>query len=117
MRRIEELCNRQSMWSCKVKRDGNIVTVQMWSPGLALSATSALLGDAASLRDWNDIAQSTVLLCNECQKIFDRNSHREITVTVTVMNDVNRDNVILGAASGILFYDYVNGINIGNVVA
>lgn len=88
--------------------DGAVYTASVWQDGLAATALLASNGIAESVALWNDIAESTRNASASLQKLLDQNGHGDNMAVINILNDLNSDNVLLSAMSGIIITNCVS---------
>ena len=92
--------------------DGNIISISVWNDGVAAGAFLAANGETELLNAWNTMAQNILTMANNMQALLDTNDYGTYQVSISVVNDLNRDNTMLVATRGAIVYDFVNGIDI-----
>lgn len=95
--------------------DGTI-TANVWADGVALCATLAMGGDEEQLDTWDTLAENMCTTTAEVQELLETNGHGDTLFVMQVLNDLNTENTLLVSASGMVFYDAVNEIDLlGNL--
>ena len=93
---------------CSVSLDGTVYTVNAWQDGLAVLSVLAQNGDASSLAAWEQITQTTVDASEQLQKLLEENGLGDHIAVVNIVNDANKENILLTAMYGMVFYDCVS---------
>lgn len=91
-----------------VSLEDTVYTVNTWQDGLAVLAVLAQNGNKESLTTWEQIKQSTIDASESLQKLLENNGLGDYTVILNIVNDVNRENVLLTVTYGLVFYDSVS---------
>ena len=105
---ILELSIKQSIENCKVDYDenSNNYIVNVWQDGVASGAILAASGGDKSSWDYMvKTFETTSSTLKESINSIDPNAH----LTLSVLNDLNTENVLLTILDGVTIYDYVNG--------
>lgn len=85
----------------------NVVILNLWSDGLANQFMLASNGDSASIESCSSIKDSAQSICKsyyEALQLYSKGTHFELVV----LNDINKDNILLGIMDGVCFYDALN---------
>ena len=79
-----------------------------------MEAMLAANGDAEKLSDWNAMVENIKSAVEQTQSILNDNGHGDVIYIMQVANDLsaNHENVLLSVSMGMVFYDYVNGIDL-----
>lgn len=91
-----------------VSLDNTIYTVNTWQDGLAALTVLAKNGSSEALTTWNQITQSTVDASESLQKLLGNNGLGDHSVVVNIVNDANKENVLLTVIYGAIIYDCVS---------
>ena len=87
--------------------DQKTVTIGVWSEGVASGAVSAKNGDKNSLNAWKTLVSAMRGLSTSVRYMLKGVGHEEMTVTVSTVNDENKDNVLLTVVNGAVTYNWV----------
>lgn len=98
-----------------VKQDDNMLIVSVWNDGVAAGAALAQQGNAEMINAWMGMSDNMVVLCDSVRVLLDQNGHTLTTAVVNVVNDANRDNLLLTVKDGAVVYDCVYGIDLLNI--
>ena len=90
-----------------VSLDGMVYTVNAWQDGLAVLTVLAQSGNAEAVASWEKIAQTTADASEKLQKLLKDNGLEDHSVVVNIVNDANKENVLLTAMYGVVTYDCV----------
>ena len=105
---ILEMSLKQSIENCRVdyEESSNNYIVYVWQDGVASGAILAASGGDKSSWDYMvKTFETTNSTLKESINSIDPNAH----LTLSVLNDLNTDNVLLTILDGVTIYDYVNG--------
>ena len=94
-----------------IKQEDNLVTISVWSNGLTQEAMMAMLNEEYK-KDWNYMVDSLTGTQKIFQNIMNENGHTDTLVAIGVLNDINKDNLLLYISLGMTLYDIVNNINL-----
>lgn len=85
-----------------------VYTVNTWQDGLATLTVLAQSGNSEAITTWNQITQSTVDASESLQKLLENNGLGDHSVVVNIVNDANKENVLLTVIYGAVIYDCVS---------
>ena len=92
----------------KVERGDKLVTISIWSDGIAYSSVYASK-DKGYRQDWESLLGS---IQGMSQTIYDVYKPYGYSVAVNVLNDLNKDNVLVSYLNGVLVYDTVSSADL-----
>ncbi len=85
--------------------DDRIITVNTWSPGVAMDLYAVLEGNADYKASWEYAKSSIQHMSKTFYNELSDQSSGEYHIVVNVLNDLNLDNIILTYFDGELIYD------------
>lgn len=94
-----------------IKEEDNLVNISMWSDGITQIALAALYNKEYK-NDWDQMADTFIVMQKVFQGIMDENGHGDTLVALGVLNDVNKDNLLLYIGLGMVLYDGVNNVDL-----
>lgn len=86
-----------------ISYEDKIVTINLWQEGITLGAMGVKNG-TVSKDDWDFMVNSLETMSKSIYNVF---KPYEVTVNVNVLNDVNKDNILVMYVNGVKFYDAV----------
>lgn len=90
----------QNLLCIDVTQDG------IWAGSFGAATSKELLAD------WNSIVDNYKKVCSDAQKLLNLSGHSDTSVTLSIVNDLSPDRSLLVILSGMVVYDYVNGIDL-----
>lgn len=87
---------------CEISAEEYLYTVNVWQDGLATTAFLAAAGDAEALEAWNSVADVTRSASESLQLLLEQSGYGDYMVVINVLNDENKDNVLLSAMWGMI---------------
>ena len=90
------------------EQDLNSIVINLAQDGIAMGATLAANGNADMLKSWADVIHGMKELSTAAKGIAESELGTNINVTVNVLNDLKRDNVLLVVWNDTVFFDVVN---------
>ena len=91
-----------------ISRKDNVITINMWTDGIAKASMYATEDDALK-DDWDSLRTGVQ---NMAEMIYSVYKPYGFNVVVNLLNDLNKDNVLLSYMNGVLVYDSVNEVNL-----
>lgn len=91
-----------------ISHDGSIITVNVWEDGIAMGAVLAAAGNEQYKTSWDELIENQKGFCISLCDFVDTLGLDDVMVIVNVLNDGNKDNVLLSIAEGVVIYDSVN---------
>lgn len=92
-----------------VTHEGETITVNVWLDGLCMELTLAQeSGNDSYQETWDTIKDNFVDLSESIGNLVDTIGHTDVYVTVNILNDLNRDNVLLSVFEGIVIFDVMD---------
>lgn len=88
--------------------DGYVYTVNIWGDGVAETATLANLGDSDAKKTWDKLVTSTTNTQIALQNMMDISGYDDYMVVMQIVNNLNRENVLLTVFLGIVTYNCVS---------
>lgn len=88
-----------------VSLEGVVYTANVWQDGMAATALLAKDGNADTVVIWEQIRQTTTAATEKLQKLLEDNGHRDHLVVVNVLNDTNKENILLSVVAGMVVSD------------
>lgn len=95
-----------------IETENNIMTMKLWGDGVATNAMFAAMGDKENLDTWNTLVESVTKASMQTQQDLNNNGHSDVAFVMEVVNDINKENVLLVVTNGIVMYDAANGIDL-----
>lgn len=86
---------------------GAVYTVNLWNDGLAMNATLAKAGNEDALEVWEELRETATDLSVSLYNLMEANGHGNETAMVNILNDIDKEKVLLSAYMGFVSYDYV----------
>jgi hypothetical protein len=96
----------------RVALEDDMVTVGVWSDGIALCAMAAVSEDTDAMDAWNGVMDAMVTLDESVQGVLEECGHGDVTALVNVVNDMDLDSVLASIEAGEIVYDAVNGVDL-----
>ena len=94
-----------------VKSEGNLITMNVWSDGVAKGATSAKV-DATVKAVWDGALTDNIRSLNKgAYELAITEGYPNAIVVTNVVSDLDKTTGLLGFKNGELLYDVVNGID------
>ena len=87
--------------------DDTGIIISVWQENIAAGATLAKAGQADMLDAWESLKANTTDLCASICELVDTFGIDDASVMVNVLNDTNRENVLLSIIDGVVVYDSV----------
>ena len=85
------------------------ISVNVWLNGLCMEMTLAQeSGNDSYQETWDSIRANFVSLSESIGELVDTVGHTDVRVTVNILNDLNRDNVLLSVFEGIVIFDVMD---------
>lgn len=101
-----EMTAKQYYDNCNVTYDDESITLNLWVDGLADAAAAvALLGEGADNPNWVNMKNQFIKLSQSMQNLGSQLGRDDVSVIVQILNDQNRDNVLLSFYNGTVIYD------------
>lgn len=91
--------------NCSVYLDGVIFTASAWQDGMAMTALLAQGGNAEAAIAWDQVRTSTVAASKSLQEMLNNNGFSDYLAVVNILNDANRDNILLCVMAGMVVTD------------
>lgn len=95
----------------KIEQDDNIIMIYVWSDGITNEALRARYNDEYKAA-WDNMVDSFKGSSESFQNVLDENGHSDVSSAINVLNDKNKDNVLLSVLDGVVLYDAVNDIDL-----
>lgn len=92
----------------EIYHENNIITINIWEDGIAFGASLVASGNVENAKAWDDLVENQKEFCKSICDFVDTLGLDDVMVMVNVLNDGNRDNVLLSVAEGVVVYNCVN---------
>lgn len=90
-----------------IELEGYLYTVNLWHEGIAATATLAKAGNAEAVDTWTSLKKSAMDMSVSLSELLSMNGHDDKMVSVNILNDANREKILLTATLGFATYDWV----------
>lgn len=87
---------------------GYTYNVNIWYDGVAMTATLANIGDVTAIATWEDLRNVTAEASASLYNLLASNGHVDKMASVNILNDINKEYVLLTATLGFVTYDCVS---------
>lgn len=91
--------------NCDVSYKDGIITINLWQDGLAAGAMLAQAGNDECLDSWNEVVENQKDLCLSIVDFVETFGITDIPVSINVLNDLNKENVLLSILNGVVIYN------------
>lgn len=91
-----------------IKRDKETVTVSVWQEGLTAAAVAAKSEGGDTLDKWNEMKGNIQYMAKSNYELMETCGIEDGHLLLNVLNDQNKDNVLLSYMDGACLYDAVN---------
>ena len=91
-----------------VTLEDGILTINVWTDGIAYGAALAMAGDQNMIAEWDSMVENMKVLCNTTTDTIRGMGRYDIVVVYNVLNDLDTKNVLLSILAGEVFYDAVH---------
>lgn len=88
------------------------LNIKIWGDDITPSAMKARDGDQDMLASWNDMVDGILTLSQSIQTLIDENCDEDYSSMLLLMNEINKENVLLVTSGSTVLYDAVNGIDL-----
>ena len=92
----------------KIDVSENLITISLWSDGIAYASVYAIQDDGYK-DDWNSLLSSLQGMSKMVYEVYEPYGY---SVAVNVLNDLNKDNVLISYMNGVLIYDTVTEVDL-----
>ena len=92
----------------EISRDGNNVIIKAWQDGVTIEAMAAKTNGGAMLDQWNSMKDNVEYMAQSAYDLLGTSGIKDGHVTVNLLNDQNKENVLLTFLDGVCIYDCVN---------
>lgn len=99
---------KENFENYEIYHENGMIILNVWDDGVAIGATLAAGGNQEYIDTWNDLVENQKELCLSICEFVDTLGLDETMVMVSVLNDGNKENVLLSIAEGVVIYDCVN---------
>lgn len=100
---------KENFENYSISHEDRIITINVWEDGIALDAMLASGGNEEFKSSWAGMVENQKIFCNSVCDFIDTVGLDDVIVVVNVLNDGNKDNVLLSVMEGVVIYDSVNG--------
>jgi len=104
---IEQTMERFFEDDYTVELVGTVYVVNLWCDGMAETAVLAKAGTEDAAEVWNELRNTTADLSVSLCNLLAANGHGNESAEVNILNDIDRELVLLTAYIGFVTYDYV----------
>lgn len=87
--------------------DDTGIIISVWQDNIAAGATLAKAGQSDMLEAWGSLKANTTDLCASVCELVDNFGIDDASVMVNVLNDTNKENILLSIIDGVVVYDSV----------
>ena len=87
--------------------DNSLITISIWADGIAYASVYAM-DDKGYRDDWNSLLNSLQGMCKMVYEVYEPYGY---SVAVNVLNDLNKENVLISYMNGVLIYDTVTEVD------
>lgn len=98
---------KENFENYEIYHEDGIIILNLWEPGIAVCATLAAEGNAENLAAWNDFIENQKEFCLTLCDFVETLGLDETMVMVNVLNDLNKENVLLSIAQGVVISNCV----------
>lgn len=99
---------KENFENYEIYHENGIITLNVWEQGIAIGATLAAGGDAENLAAWNGLVENQKDFCLSLCDFVDTLGLDDTMVMVNILNDGNKENVLLSIAEGVVVYNCVD---------
>ena len=85
--------------------DDTSITLSLWEDGVALGATLAASGNEEAKAAWDDMTDNIIYMSDSMTEALETLGLQDAVITVNILNEQNKDNVLLCVVDGVVFYD------------
>lgn len=94
--------------NCEITLEGYLWTASVWGDGLAQTAFLASLGNEEAYTAWAELAESARKASGSLQELLEMNGYGNYMIQLNILNDLNRENVLLSAMFEIIMENCVS---------
>lgn len=89
-----------------IEGDETGISIDVWEEGITAGAMYAAAGDKENLAGWKELKKGTGAFASATyDTVKQLTGNENISVAVNVLNDTNKDNVLLIYINGVCVYD------------
>ena len=93
----------------EVYNKDDMIFINIWQDGLALEMGMAAINGEDYKESWDNMVENMQALCTTCCRVVSEDMGlSNISITLNLINDINKDLTLLSITNGIVFYDFVN---------
>lgn len=92
----------------ELEYDETGITISVWDDGIAECAYIAQNAGGSVATAWDEMIDSFVFFGKSTREYLDSNGLNDVTVSINILNDQNKDNVLAMIINDIVAYDAVN---------
>lgn len=89
--------------------EDQIITINLFEDGLSTAAVLAAAGSNEYCDSWNQLVESQQKLSSTIYENVSSIGFSDVAVVLNILNDLDKDKVLLTTMNGIVLYDAVNG--------
>ena len=84
------------------------MTISVWGDGIAEGAAYAAAGDGKCIEAWGSLKDNTESSCEVIANMLEENGFSNASVMYNVLNEQNKENILLSLYNGEIVYDVVS---------
>ncbi|MEG1523984.1 MAG: zinc ribbon domain-containing protein [Clostridia bacterium] len=93
--------------SIEYNEESTVYDIRLWADGIVQGAIQANGGDKQAKDNWDTVRTSLCAVCSATKDYVVQSGDNSSNVAIAVMNDANKDNVLLSIVNGVVVYDAV----------
>lgn len=98
----------ESFEGYEVSYDDTGITISLWQDGIAAGATFANSIKGEYLQNWNTMVDSFLSMAENTRTYLDTLGLNDIILSINILNDQNKENILVMIVDDILVFDAVN---------
>ena len=98
----------ESFEGYEVSYDDTGITINIWQDGIAAGATFADSVKGEYLQSWNTMVDNFVSMAESTRTYLDTLGLNDIVLSINILNDQNKENILVMIVNDILVFDVVN---------
>ena len=98
----------ESFEGYEVSYDDTGITINIWQDGIAAGATFADSVKGEYLQSWNTMVDNFVSMAENTRTYLDTLGLNDIVLSINILNDQNKENILVMIVNDILVFDAVN---------
>lgn len=92
----------------EVSYDDTGITINLWQDGISAGATFANSMNGEYLKTWNNMVDNFVTMAENTRTYLDTLGLSDIVLSINILNDQNKENILVMIINDVLVYDAVN---------